>query len=656
MSQYTQNDKPMRFLSPLGEDVLLLAKFDGTEAVSRLFCFEVELQSENSGIDFSAIVGKPVSISLKLTDDRKRFFHGIVSRFSHFAGKGSSTLRLSTYRAIVVPWTWLLTRTSDSRIFQNMSVPEIVEKIFKEKGFSDYRIDLQQPYEKRVYCVQYRETDFDFISRLLEDEGIYYYFTHEESKHTMVVGDSPAKHRKIDGRVRYQYSFGIVEEDTITELDKSQEIQAGKYTLNDFNFEMPRTGLESFIDSQQKLGPGEREKYDHPGGYAKKAGGDKLARIRMEEEEARITTISGSGTCGEFTSGYRFTLSDSVRSDMNDKDYLLTSVEHHAIQGWEDDTAFSYANRFACIPYSVPFRPPRTTPKPVVNGSQTATVVGPSSEEIHTDKYGRVIVQFHWDREGKRDEKSSCWIRVGQIWAGQGWGGVWIPRIGHEVVVSFLEGDPDRPLITGSVYNGVNMPPYTLPDEKTKSTVKSNTTKGGGGSNEIRFEDKKGEEQIFVHAQKNVDLTVENDRFETVKHDQHVTVEHDLVEQVKNEHHETVDVHRYTQIGKDYNLDVKGKEARQVGESLSLTVKGDVVEVFKADHSEQTANDYYLKASTVVIEGMRNITLSVGGSYIAIEPGTIEIKTTGQLTIEGTQVSISGSAMAEIKGGMVKLN
>jgi type VI secretion system secreted protein VgrG len=290
--------------------------------------------------------------------------------------------------------------------------------------------------------------------------------------------------------------------------------------------------------------------------------------------------------------------------------------------------------------------------------------VGPSGEEVYTDEHARVKVKFHWDRYSKADENSSCWIRVAQVWAGKRWGAMYIPRIGQEVIVEFLEGDPDRPIVTGRVYNAQAKPPYDLPGNKTMSTLKSNSTKGGEGFNEIRFEDKKGEEQIYIHAEKNLDIRVKNDRFETVSRNRHLHVEQDKFEHVDNNRSEEVDADHKEKIGKDRNLTIKGKEAKEVGGSLSLTVKGDMIEVFKANHSEQTSKDYYLRAQNVVIEGLQNITLSVGGSYIAIEPGTIEISTSGQLKIDGTKVqlngtaqtSIQGGAMTEIKGGIVKIN
>ncbi|MBI5656716.1 MAG: type VI secretion system tip protein VgrG, partial [Geobacter sp.] len=294
---------------------------------------------------------------------------------------------------------------------------------------------------------------------------------------------------------------GQQDEDSISALEVTQEIRAGKYTLNDFNFETPAANLMVEVPAKQTVGPGEREVYDYPGRYDKRAEGDGVAKVRMQEEEAAITVINGSGNCRAFTSGCRFTLQGYSRDDMNEKDYVITSIRHDAKQEYasgETETELAYVNNFTCIPFDVPYRPLRKTPKPVVRGSQTAIVVGPSGEEIYTDKYGRIKVQFHWDREGKNDENSSCWIRVAQVWAGTGWGAMFIPRIGHEVIVDFLEGDPDKPIITGRVYHGTNNPPYKLPDEKTKSTIKTNSSPGGGGFNEIRFEDKKHEEQIFI--------------------------------------------------------------------------------------------------------------------------------------------------------------
>ncbi len=527
---YTQENRLIRIDTPLGKDVLLLGSFRGLEGISMPFSYELDLVSENHSISFEDIIGKNVTVSLALSDGEAHYFNGIISRFAQGRGGGEEggDPRFSHYRAGMVPWFWLLTRTADSRIFQKLSVPDIVEKILGEKGLSDYELQLDGSYGKREYCVQYRETDFNFISRLLEEEGIYYFFKQENGKHTMVIADSPSKHKPCPNQATAKYQLsaeGWQKEDVLLGLEKMQEIRPGKYSLNDYNFETPITSLEVNVPSKTNLGPGEREIYFYPGAYAKKSEGDRLAKIRMEEEEAQITRINGSSNCRAFASGYQFTLTDFYRQDMNNKKYVLTSIEHAANQDWEKESELVYSNHFTCIPFEVPYRPKRVTPKPAIQGSQTAMVVGPSGEEIYTDKYGRVKVQFHWDREGKRDENSSCWIRVSQPWAGPGWGAIAIPRIGHEVVVDFIEGDPDRPLITGNVYHAINKPPYPLPDEKTKSTVKSDSSLGSGGFNEIRFEDKKGSEEIFVHGQKDCNVVIEHDKDQKIKHNDTITVD-----------------------------------------------------------------------------------------------------------------------------------
>lgn len=588
---YIQENRLIAIDTPLGPDVLLLTGFKGKEGLSRLFSFDLNLLSENHGIAFEEIVGQNVTVSIVLADGDKRYFNGIISRFSQGkgGGEGGGDPRFSCYTAKMVSWPWLLTRTADSRIFQELSVPDIVEKIFTEKGFSDYKILLHGSYDKREYCVQYRETDFDFVSRLLEEEGIYYFFEHEEGKHTLVLGDVPEENKPCPKQesARYQISAGgWFEEDMITGMDIMQEIRAGKYTLNDYNFEVPNTDLKVDVTTKQTLGPGEREIYDYPGLYSKRALGDQLATVRMEEEEAKITTITGSSVCRAFTSGYRFDLSDYYREDMNDKAYVLTSIKHKVSQGLDypgssqegTTSEASYKNDFKCIPFDVPYRPPRDTEKPEVRGTQTAIVVGPAGEEIYTDEYGRVKVQFHWDREGKKDEKSSCWIRVSQLWAGAGWGAMYIPRIGHEVIVDFLEGDPDRPIITGRVYHGINMPPYGLPAEKTKSTIKSDSSLGGGGSNEFRFEDKKGSEEVFLHGQKDWTIAIENDKNQTVGHDETLSV--------GNNRTKDVGVDQSESIGSNKSITVGANHTEKIGADMSLKVGKNKTEMVTINTAE----------------------------------------------------------------------
>jgi len=437
---YTQEDRLIAIETPLGKDALLLAGFRGTEGISSLFHFDLDILSENHSVVFEDIIGKTVTVSMIMTDGSPRSINGIISSFCQERGSGDSGTNpdLFFYTATMVPWFWLLTRSANSRIFQKLSVPDIVEKIFEEKGFLDYKLSLHAGYEERDYCVQYRETDFNFISRLLEDEGICYFFKHEKGKHTLVL--------------------------------------AG-------------------VESKQALAPQELEIYDYPGEYDNRALGETRSNLRMQEEEAKITTISGSSNCRAFTSGYRFDLDGYYRDDMNNKAFVLTYIDHVASVADSYVTGagrseFAYSNNFTCTPFDVPYRPPRITPKPVVQGTQTAIVTGPAGETIYPDKYGRVKIKFHWDRENNNDDKSSCWVRVSQAWAGQGWGSMHIPHVGQEVIVDFFEGDPDRPHITGRLYHANNMAADALPGEKTKSVFRDH------GGNEQIIEGKDGDKHI----------------------------------------------------------------------------------------------------------------------------------------------------------------
>ncbi len=498
---FTQDHKLIAIDTPLEQDELLLSRFSGNEGMSRLFEFELELFSENHAIDFKQIIGKGVTIRVKLSDGNERFFHGIISRFSQKSGmpeKGSEAPKFSLYTATMVPSLWMLTRTVDSRIFQNKSVPDIIEQIFNDQQFTDYELKLSGSYDTKEYCVQYHETDFNFVSRLMEQEGIFYFFKHEDKKHTLIVADSANENQPCPNQKDVTYKVdnaGFDSEDRINELEMAQEIRPAKYTVNDYNFKVPNSDLKAEVSTQKPLGPGEREIYDYPAKFAKLDEGDRLANFRIQEEEAQVTTITGNSRCRDFSSGFTFDLKGYYRTDMNKKSYVLTSVTHEAAEPVGlagPESVASYRNRFTCLPLDVPFRPVRTTPKPVVEGTQPALVVGPAGEEIYTDEYGRVKVQFVWDREGKKDENSSCWIRVSQQWAGAGWGAMFIPHIGHEVIVDFEEGDPDKPIITGRVYNGNNQPADTLPDEKTKSVIRS------WNDNDIVIEDKDGDKHIQI--------------------------------------------------------------------------------------------------------------------------------------------------------------
>jgi type VI secretion system secreted protein VgrG len=637
--KFSQAERQFRLESPFGEDVLLFGEMEGEEGLSRLFRFRLDLLSERSDLSFKDILGKSVTLEMELPDGKSRYVNGIVSEFYQLSAGDplSSDNLLSRYRAIVVPALWLLTQTADCRIFQNKSVPDIVEKILEDGGVKEYKLSLKGSYPVRDYCVQYRETDFNFMSRLLEEEGIFYYFQHETGKHTLILADDASEHKSCPHQKSARckpHEGATYEEDMIDVLQVRQEIRVGKYTLNDFNFEMPNTSLRSEEPSNQKLGPGEREVYDYPGFYGKKSEGDRLAKIRMQEEEARMTTLCGVSNCRAFVSGYKFKLEDFYRPDMTDKEYVLTEIRHTGSQTYtmgEAQGGSSYRNEFVCMPSDVPFRPARITPKPFVRGVQTAIVVGPAGEEIYPDKYGRVKVQFHWDREGKKDDKSSCWVRVSQLFAGAGWGAMFIPRIGQEVIVDFLEGDPDRPMITGRVYHGTNNPPYSLPDEKTKSTIKTQSSPGGGGFNELRFEDKKGNEQIFVHAQKNLDTVVKANETRDVGGSRTTHVKGHFKETIDGGEERTVQGGSKETISGGVNVTISGGETRTISGGIKETISGGETRTIDGGVTETVTGGVtstvtgavnQTVSGGVTINTPAAVTVTASGGYNVVTPST----------------------------------
>jgi type VI secretion system secreted protein VgrG len=676
MARYTQAGRPITVTTPLGEDVLLLVGFQGYEAVSQLFHFRLDLLAENaSKVEFDKLMGQKITMTLVLPEDKKRFFNGICIRVRQADRDNVFT----HYRIEIVPQFWLLTRTAQSRIFQHMTVPDILKKVL---AGIDAGYQIVGTFEPRDYCVQYRETDFHFASRLMEEEGIYYFFKHSEQGHQMVLANTPQGHADMPEWSKLTFegmAGGTRPEDRIFDWEKVQEWRSGKYTLWDHCFELPGKNLEAAqtipdsvpvgkVTHKLKVGGNEKlEIYEYPGEYAQrfdgidKSGGvqqselqkiftdnERTVGIRMQQEALPSLLIQGTGNCKNMVSGHKFNLERHFDADGQ---YLLTSVEHSASLSGDyrsgTDMAFTYENRFTCIPFALPFRPPRTTPKPTVQGSQTATVVGPAGEEIFTDKYGRVKVQFNWDREGQYNPDSSCWVRVGTAIAGRLWGMIHLPRIGQEVIVDFLEGDPDQPIVVGGVYNADQMPPYTLPDHKTKTSFKSHSSLGGGGFNEIRFEDKKGQEQVFIHGEKDLDVRVKKDRREWIGQDRHLIVKRDKRQTVEQDDKSIVNRDQVVKIGRDHHLKIGGKEAVEVAGSRSLCVRGDVTEEFKANHSQQVASQCFVKAKDVIVQGMTNVCLQVGGNFITINQAGIYIK--------GTTVYVNsgGAAVPGTPGGLV---
>ena len=620
--------------TPLGADVLVLDTLEGEEYLSAPFLFELSMLTEQDFVDASALIGKPAHATLVDGDGNKRYIHGIITQFTQKQHHCTAELR---------PWIWMLSLTSDCRIFQNKTVPEILEAVFGDCGQTDFRSDLALSYPSLEYCVQFQETTFEFVGRLMEEAGIAYYFAHSESAHTLVMVDDPSKYPACAHADSLPFLPLPDDRDWLTDLrindaNLSQRVAAAKFQTDDYNFITPSNELKA------TAGTGAWQVYDYPGRYSAKSDGDTLAKRRMEEIEALVKLLSGTSPVRHLAPGTTFTMTKHPSAAFNGK-YALYSVQHSARRR-------EYGNSFQAFPADVPFRPQRRTNRPRVAGSQTAIVVGPSGKEIWTDQYGRVKVQFHWDQNGKKDENSSCWVRVAQNWAGTNWGAFALPRVGQEVVVSFLDGDPDRPLVTGCVYNGDNPVPYALPDQQTKTTLKSNSSQGGGGFNEIRFEDDKNKEQFFVQAQKDMLIKVLNDRTETVDHDETVTIKNDRKMTV-SEGNATFAV-------------TKGNETYSVGGTRALTVTKAETHSNKADFSHDVAGNFTLEVTgDVTIKASGAVTLQAGtsltvksGTGLTAQAGT-SLSLSGGTTMElkaSATGTVDGGGMLNVKGGLVKLN
>jgi type VI secretion system secreted protein VgrG len=662
-------------------------------------------------------MGKHITLWLDAGGAGLRYFDGYVTSFAQEGMVG----KLHVYRATLEPWTWFLSKRRTCRVFQGMSVIDIFKEVCGDAEYVNYRI-LEpglDTYTPRDYCVQYRETDLEFISRLFEEEGVYYFFEHTlDEGHCMVLCDGNGEHETFfDDDSGLNTLFCKRSENNVESWTIQETSGPDVFRHRDFDFNV--SGQP--VGDAAKAGGSTSEVYDYPGRFSadtfrygtdpgdaskENEAGESLAAIRTEEllclrSVVRAETRVARGVCA----GHTLSMGDHPRDDQNMEHLVVGAqyeIEGDDYQGGastkekgqettQQEDEFVFRCTFSAVPKDTQFRPPRVTPRPQILGPQTAEVMGPSSgggdkDEIYADKFGRVKIRFHWDLEGFGDEQHSCWVRVAQMWAGNAFGALFMPRVGQEVVVAFLDGDLDRPIVIGSVYNSKNPLPWDPAEMPTLSGIRTRSVGTVDASNELRFDDKMDAEQIFLHAQKDLEMRVKNDRKELVEKNRHLIVKQDKFEHVENNRTETVDADHKEEIGKDRHLKVKGKEAKEVGESLSLTVKGDVIELFKNDHGEMTSNDYYLKAKNVVIEATGNITLSVGGSHIAIEKSGIEIhsggtlkidgasvemKGTGQVKIEGAQteikgsaqlkaegatVQISGSALTEIKGGIVKIN
>ena len=624
MPKAIQADRQLELTTPLGADVLLPRRMTGVERLSRAFEYRLELLSTDPGIDFSAILGERASLRLSLAGGKdERFFHGVMTDFEQM---DSSDKRYARYEMTLRPWLWFLTRTSDCRIFQEQTVPEIVAAVFQELGFSDFEDRLTETYSKREYCVQYRETDFDFVSRLLEEEGIYYFFEHEEDLHTMILADD---NHGLDSLGSIPYSFDAnrgqgQQPERIFGWRLQQQLQPVQYVLNDYDFKAPKKSLLSPSAQERSHAGAEYEIYDYPGRYQVSGDGEHFSRRRIEELQARFERVTGSSNVRILRAGALFDLSQHPRDDQN-KTFLVTDIEYQlASNAFEMGSGSvaeeTYACRITALDAQQPFRPERLTPRPVVRGPQTAVVTGPSGDEIHTDEHGRVKCQFHWDRYGKRDENSSCWIRVSQAWAGKEWGAMALPRIGQEVIVNFLEGDPDRPIITGRVYNGNQKPPYALPANKTQSGIKTRSTPNGGADNrnEIRFEDKKGAEQLFIHAEKDRDIEVKNDETHWVGKDRSKTIDGDETSHIKGKRTEIVD--------KDETITVTGNRKKTVLKDETTTITGNQTHTVTGNQTNTIVGN-----RTHTITG--NKTETITGTLTQVVTGGVNLITPAAMTV-----------------------
>ncbi len=587
------------------DDELRVVRFVGREGISELFEFNLEIAAPTLPLD--GLVGKPAVLAIEGAHG-PRHVHGLVCEAGYIGESSSYTL----YRVTLVPSIWRLRLRAGSRIFQQQTTPQILAKVLESAGIprSHVRFNLQASYSPRDYCVQYRESDLDFISRIMEDAGICYHFEHEADKDVLVVSDRGDGGDPITGDPTLRFASEH-EDERISRFLLSESMRPQRVSLRDMNLHQPDQSMEASEGAGAEL-----EIYDYPGAFqevgkgAPHKGGQQ-ARLRLEALQASRRRGGGTSDSPRLTPGFVFTLADSTREHLTGE-YRLIRVVHRGEQPQALDEGsagrFHYSNEFDCTDKKIPYRPPRVTPRPFVRGAQTATVVGPGGEEVYVDEHGRVKVQFHWDRQGARDDASSCWVRVSQAWAGSGFGTMFVPRIGHEVIVDFLEGDPDRPIITGRVYTGLNTPPYPLPDEKTKSTIKSESSPGGGGFNELRFEDAKGSEEIFIHGQKDLNIVVGNDTSQQVGHDESLSVGNDRSKTVAHDESEAVGNDKSIQVGNNHTESIGSNMTITIGSNMTETVGANATHSIGAHLSETIGAT---KTETVTLASM----LTIGAAY-----------------------------------------
>ncbi len=640
---------PLRLDTPLPASTFRVHECFAREALSEVGETRLRLLSERVDIAAGDLLGKPVTLTIALRDNASRRLSGYVTRFVQGGFEG----RHCVYEMTLKPWPWLLTRTADCRIFQDMTVPDIVAAVFQDHPVARFELKLMRPYRTWTYCVQYRETDFNFVARLLEQEGIYWYVEHDERGHKLVLCDAATAHDAAPGCESLPFYGGADQAppqlEHISQWTSEQSMQPGKVVLTDYDFERPSAALQTEQSRARGYDLSDGEIFDFPGGYTQASDGSQYAEDRLDEWHSAFNVLSASTNAQGVSTGRLLAMSRHPRDDQNAQ-YLVTSTTLTLRQAANESGTGHTDLRcdFRAIPATQQFRPSRRTPKPLVAGPQTASVTGPAGEEIHTDAYGRVKVQFHWDRRGRRDERSSCWIRVSQPWAGKGWGGVSIPRIGQEVIVDFIEGDPDQPLITGRVYNAEQMPPYGLPDGAMVSGIKSKTHKGTG-YNELSMDDTAGQEKMTLHAQYDMSTTVLHDQTNTINNNRSTTVTVDdtltvnanrtmsvvgkLAETVSAGHELTVTGGATHTVNDGYTQTITGATSRTMNGDLTHTVNG---------KQENTVNGHFVETVTAgeektVQSGKR---LTVTGGYTQNITGALDVQTTGAVT-QGATATLS---------------
>jgi type VI secretion system secreted protein VgrG len=637
-------------------DKLLFAQMEGFDEISRCFRYETGLISKDINVKAEDILGTPVTITVR-TDSAKRFFHGIVAEFAFHEYRED----YAHYRVVLRPWLWFLINRSDNRIFQKKSVVEIIEAVFKPHAHVKVEKRLKASYPPRDYCVQYRESDLDFVQRLMEHEGIFYHFDHADGEHTLVLSDANASVKDAEGfeTIKFRGEAGnvIAQDDVITDFLPRAAVRSGAYVHTDYDFKKPATDLMTKSEAPKSHEAAKGELYHYPGDYIEVGAGEPLAAIRLEEAQAPHVRVDAAGNVRGLWSGVSFQLDEFEREADNQK-YLVLRSDYEM---WDDQyragmqrQGEGFGVRLKLQPLSLTFRPERRTPRPLMTGPQTAVVVGPSGEEIFTDEYSRVKVQFHWDRLGNKDENTTCFVRVSSVWAGSGWGFIQIPRIGQEVIVDFLEGDPDMPIITGRVYNAAQMPPYGLPANATQSGWKSNSSPGGGGWNEMRFEDKKGSEEVYFQAEKdhnelvknNETRTIGNDFAEDVGHDAKQDIGHDRTETVGNDKSVTVGHDQTTSIGNNDTETVGVDRALTVGSNETISIGSNSSETIGMNHTQTVAI-----AQTITVGAARVDTVGATEARTVGAAQTMTIGATRDVTVGASETHSVGSDDSWTIGG-----